>query len=262
MDITFVNKNVIVCGSTQGIGLSVAFEMAKSKAHVTLIARNEEKLKQVIKALPNLSNRNHDYICVDFNNPDQLKEKLTEFVKNNPPVHILVNNTGGPPAGPIVDAKLEDFQKSLTNHLFCNQILVQAVIPGMKLEGYGRIINIVSTSVKQPLDNLGVSNTTRAAVAGWAKTLSNELAPHKITVNNVLPGPTRTSRLAEIIEGRRKKANQTTEEAEKDYLNDVPMKRFAEPEELAYAVVFLASPQASYITGHSLPVDGGRIKGL
>ena len=262
MIISFENKNAMVCGSTQGIGRSIAFELAKANAHVTLIARNEEKLKQMIEELPNQFPRKHDFICVDFNNPDELKTKLSEYTAKNPPVHILINNTGGPKSGPIIDAKIEEFQQALTNHLFCNHILAQALIPGMKAEGYGRIINIISTSVRQPLNNLGVSNTTRAAVSGWAKTLSNELAPHKITVNNVLPGPTRTGRLTEILEARRKKANQTMAEAEQDYLKDVPVGRFADPEELAYATVFLASEQASYITGHSLPVDGGRIKSL
>lgn len=262
MIINFENKNAMVCGSTRGIGRAIAFELANSNAHITLVARNEEKLKQMVEELPNQSSRKHDYICVDFNNPDELKDKLSEYMGNNPPVHILINNTGGPKAGPIVDAKIEEFQQALTNHLFCNHVLVQALIPGMKEEGFGRIINIVSTSVRQPLDNLGVSNTTRAAVSGWAKTLANELASHKITVNNILPGPTKTDRLTEILEGRRRKNNQTLEEAEKDYVKDVPVGRVAQPEELAYAAVFLASEQASYITGHSLPVDGGRIKSL
>lgn len=262
MIISLENKNAIVCGSTRGIGRAIAFELAKSNAHITLIARNEEKLQQLVKELPNQSNRPHDYICVDFNNPEELRSKLSEYTPNNPAVHILINNSGGPKSGPIVDAKLEEFQQALTNHLFCNHILVQALIPGMKNEGYGRIINIVSTSVRQPLNNLGVSNTTRAAVSGWAKTLSNELAPYKITVNNILPGPTRTDRLTEILETRRKKSNMTMAEAEKDYITDVPVGRIADPEEMAYAAVFLASNQASYITGHSLPVDGGRIKSL
>ncbi len=262
MIISLKDKNAIVCGSTQGIGRSIAFELAKSNAHITLIARNEEKLQQLVKELPNLSNRPHDYICVDFNNPEKLRIKLSEYTTNNPPVHILINNSGGPKSGPILEANIEEFQQALTNHLFCNHILAQACIPGMKSEGYGRIINVVSTSVKQPLNNLGVSNTTRAAVSGWAKTLSNELASYKITVNNILPGPTRTGRLTEILETRRKKTNMTMEEAEKEYITDVPSGRIAEPEEIAYAAVFLASEQASYITGHSLPVDGGRIKSL
>ena len=262
MIINFENKNALVCGSTRGIGRAIAFELAKANAHITLVARNEEKLKKMIDELPNQSPRKHDYICVDFNNPEELKVKISEYMANNQPVHILINNTGGPKSGPIIDATIEEFQQALTNHLYCNHLLAQAVIPRMKSEGYGRIINIVSTSVKQPLNNLGVSNTTRAAVSGWAKTLSNEVAPYKITVNNILPGPTRTDRLTEILEVNRKKANITMEEAENNYLKDVPVGRFADPKETAYAAVFLASEQASYITGHSLPVDGGRIKSL
>ena len=262
MIITLENKNAIVCGSTRGIGRAIAFELAKSNAHITLVARNEEKLKKLVEELPNHSNRKHDYICVDFTNPEELRTKLSKYTANNPPVHILVNNSGGPKAGPIVDAKIEEFQQALNMHLFCNQILAQAFIPGMKQEGYGRIINIVSTSVRQPLDNLGVSNTTRAAVSGWGKSLAYDFGSHKITVYYILPGPTKTDRLIEILEGRRQKAKQTLEEAEKDYVKDVPVGRVAQPEELAYAAVFLASEQASYITGHSLPVDGGRIKSL
>ena len=262
MKISFENKNALVSGSTQGIGRSIAFELAKANAHITLVARNEEKLKQMIEELPNQSNRKHDYICVDFNNPEELRTQLSDYTTKNPPIHILVNNTGGPPGGPVLDARIEDFQKALTNHLFCNQILVQSLIEGMKSEHYGRIINIISTSVKQPIKGLGVSNTVRGAVASWSKTLANELAPFKITVNNILPGATKTGRLTSILETRAKKTNVPLIDVENNYLSEIPAGRFAQPEEIAYAAVFLASEQASYITGHSLPVDGGRIKAL
>lgn len=262
MNIEFNNMNAIVCGSTQGIGKSIAVELAKSKAHITLIARNEEKLIQLVKELPNESKRPHDYICVDFNSPNELKEKLESYVKTNPPIHILVNNSGGPPGGPVFEAKIDEFQKALTNHLFCNQILVQTLVPGMKAEKYGRVINIISTSVKQPIKNLGVSNTVRGAVASWSKTLASELAPFSITVNNILPGSTRTGRLSSLMETRAQKSNKTVSDIENEFLNEIPAGRFAQPEEIAYAALFLASEQASYITGHSLPIDGGRIKGL
>ena len=262
MEITFDGKNAIVCGSTQGIGKAIALELAKAHAHVTLIARNEQKLQQVVKELPKLSNRDHDFICVDFNNPTLLQEKLAEYLKNNPPVHILVNNSGGPPGGPVFDAKVEEFQKALTNHLFCNQILVQSLVPGMKNEKFGRIINIISTSVKQPIKGLGVSNTVRGAVASWSKTLANELAPFSITINNILPGATKTGRLTSILSIRAEKSNRAITEVEEEYLSEIPANRFAQPEEIAYPVLFLASDQASYITGINIPVDGGRIQGL
>jgi 3-oxoacyl-[acyl-carrier protein] reductase len=260
--ISLEGKNALVCGSTQGIGMATAFEFANAKAHITLVARNEEKLKQLAKELPNFTNRDHDYICADFNNPSDLREKVKAYVSNNPPIHILVNNAGGPPAGLAIEAKIEEFQTALTNHLFCNQILVQTVVQGMKQENFGRIINIISTSVKQPIKGLGVSNTTRGAVASWAKTLATELAPFKITVNNVLPGATKTGRLESILKNRALKTNRSLNEIEDDYLSEIPAGRFASAEEVAYAIVFLASQQASYITGHSLAVDGGRIQGL
>ena len=164
--------------------------------------------------------------------------------------------------GNILDADISEFKQAFSNHLICNHILTQALTPGMKKEKYGRIINIISTSVKQPIKGLGVSNTTRGAVASWAKTLAGELAEFGITVNNVLPGATKTGRLTQVFESRASKSGRTVEEESKDYMSAIPAKRFAEPEEVAYAICFLASPLASYITGHSLPVDGGRIQGL
>lgn len=260
MNLNLNNKYALVCGSTAGIGKATAISLASEGAKVTLIARNEEKLKQVLTELPNPEN--HNYIVADFSNPTELQHKVSEYISNQNGFHILVNNTGGPAGGPALSAKIEEFEQAFTQHLKCNHVLVQAVVPFMKSEAYGRIINIISTSVKQPLDGLGVSNTIRGAVANWSKTLANELGQFGITVNNVLPGATGTDRLTEIIKNKSSKTGESEEDAANAMKNAVPAKRFAKPEELAYAVTFLASECASYINGINLPVDGGRTKSL
>lgn len=262
MDISLTGKRALVCGSTQGIGKATAVELAKLGASVTLVARNEDKLKEVLTELDTHNNQQHQYIAVDFENPGQLKEKVSAYIKANGNVQILVNNTGGPPAGKIESAKEDEFHKAFSSHLICNHVLMQAVVEGMKASKYGRIINIISTSVKVPLKGLGVSNTIRAAVANWSKTLANELAIHNITVNNVLPGATNTQRLKTIIDNKSKAAAITTDSVEHEMMAEIPAGRFAEPEEIANAVAFLASPAASYITGINLPVDGGRTGSL
>lgn len=259
MNLGLQNKNALVCGSTQGIGKATAILLAKEGAHVTLIARNEEKLKAVIAELPS-DNQCHSYIVADFTKPEELREKLA--VLNPPSFHILINNTGGPAGGPVFNAKLEEFERAFTMHLKCNHVLVQSLVPFMKEEGYGRIINVISTSVKQPLDGLGVSNTIRGAVANWSKTMANELGQFGITVNNVLPGATETERLNEIIQNKANKTGKTSEEVSEIMKNASPAKRFAKPEETASAIAFLSSEQASFINGINLPIDGGRTKSL
>lgn len=258
MKIELIGKRAIVCGSSQGIGKAVAVLLAKLGASVCLVARNKDTLSQVKKELDKSSGQSHGLIAVDFIDVDKLEEKIQDYVSSNPPVHILVNNTGGPAPGPAFKAEVEEFIQAFSNHLLCNQVLSRALVPGMKEEGYGRIINIISTSVKQPIKGLGVSNTIRGAVANWSKTLAEELAPFRITVNNVLPGATRTNRLASLIQTTAQKSGSSTEEVAKRMKSAIPAGRFAEPEELAYAVAFLASPLAAYINGINLPVDGGR----
>jgi len=260
MDLKLNNKNALVCGSTQGIGKATAISLAEEGVNVTLVARNEDKLKKVLSELP--SHKNHNYIVADFSNPKDLKEKIENYIKVNQGFHILVNNTGGPKGGPVFSAAIEDFENAFTQHLKCNHVLAQTVVPFMKSEGFGRIINIISTSVKQPLDGLGVSNTIRGAVANWSKTLANELGGFGITVNNVLPGATETERLSEIIKNKASKIGASIEDVSKAMKNSVPAKRFAKPEETANAIAFLASEAASYINGINLPVDGGRTKSL
>jgi len=262
MNLDLTNKTAMVCGSTQGIGNASAIELALLGANVILVARNEDALKTTIKELDTSKRQKHNYLCADFQQPDILKEKVEMFVKAIGAIHILVNNTGGPASGLIQNAKTEDFLQTFNNHLICNHILMQALIEGMKKEKYGRIINIISTSVKVPLKNLGVSNTIRAAVANWSKTLASEVASFGITVNNVLPGATLTGRLESIMENKSKATGISLEEIEKEMVNEIPMKRFASAAEVANAVAFLASPAAAYITGINVPVDGGRTGSL
>lgn len=258
MNLDLTGKTALVCGSTQGIGKASAIELASLGANIVLVARNEESLKQTLKELDVSKGQQHDFLAVDFQTPDKLKEKVENFVATNGAIHILVNNTGGPPSGLIQNARVEEFLQAFNNHLVCNHILVQALIEGMKKEKYGRVINIISTSVKMPLKNLGVSNTIRAAVANWSKTLSNEVASFGITVNNVLPGATLTGRLNSIIENKSKNTGESLNEIKNEMESEIPLGRFAEPSEIANAVAFLASPAASYITGINVPVDGGR----
>ncbi|MEM7185055.1 MAG: SDR family oxidoreductase [Bacteroidota bacterium] len=261
MNLDLTQKNALVCGSSAGIGKAAAMELAAMGGGITLVARNEEKLKAVLAELPTPAGQQHDYLVVDFTDPASLKETVIEAtLKKN--YHILINNTGGPKGGPIFSAEVGEFTSAFSNHLVCNQILVQNVVPGMKDAGFGRIINIISTSVKQPIDGLGVSNTIRGAVANWSKTLANELGPFGITVNNVLPGFTATDRLDDIIGNASKRFGGSREKASEFMKSIVPVRRFADPSEVANAVAFLASEAAGYINGINLPVDGGRTKSL
>lgn len=255
-------KHALVCGSTQGIGLETAKLMAKRGANVTLVARSKDKLELAKQQLDVSANQKHDHLVADFSSPEGLREAIQAYVKAGNRPQILVNNTGGPQGGPIILAEIEEFTSAFNQHLICNHILVQALYPGMIEQGWGRIINVISTSVKQPLNNLGVSNTIRGAVANWSKTLSNELGQYNITVNNVLPGATNTGRLQSIAETKATKVNSSVDAVFDEMAKESPMKRIAEPIEVAEAIAFLASDRASYINGINVPVDGGRTKSL
>ena len=259
MNLDLKNKNAIVCGSTQGIGEASAIELAKLGANITLIARNESKLLDVLNELDKSQGQTHSFICIDFSDSEKLKKEV-ELLKGT--YDILINNTGGPAAGPITDANTNAFEEAFRMHLINNQILVQQVIKGMKDAGFGRIINIISTSVKAPIAGLGVSNTIRAAVASWAKTLSIELGAYGITVNNVLPGFTNTNRLKSLIAKKAEVQGKSEEEIASAMKSSVPASRFGQANEVANAVAFLCSPAASYINGINLPVDGGRTASL
>ena len=258
MDLDLKGKKAIVGGSTEGIGLAIAHELAGLGVNVTLLARNESKLKKVAESLKKEGGQQHQYLVADFNYPDVLEKVIGQYVASTPKIDILVNNSGGPPPGKAIDASPDDFLSAFKQHLICNQVLVQAVVPLMKKNSYGRIINIISTSVKMPIPGLGVSNTIRGAVASWSKTLSNELASFGITVNNILPGSTKTGRLDSFIKSKAQNSQKSIEEVQEEMKNEIPARRFAEPQELAAAVAFLSSPSAAYINGTNIPVDGGR----
>ncbi len=260
MDIDLTGKKALVCGSTQGIGRASAQVLAGLGATVILFSRDEEKLEETLKSLPDTAgdDRSHQYLVADFSHPTEVKKAIDQFIADHEGVHIVVNNTGGPPAGRAIDADPEEFRVAFNQHLISSQIITKSMTSFMIRENYGRIINIISTSVKIPIQGIGVSNTIRGAVASWAKTLANELGQYGITVNNVLPGSTLTARLEAIFVIRAKKTGRSVEEVREESKKEVPLNRFAQPEEVANAVAFLASPAAGYISGINLPVDGGR----
>ncbi len=257
MQLSLLNKTAIICGSTQGIGLACAIELALLGANCVLMARNESSLKKAIEQLDISQQQLHSYLVADFSKPEEVKHIINGFMQKHT-VHILINNTGGPAAGPIIDAEESAFINAFNQHLVVNHILAQAVISSMQKEGYGRIINIISTSVKIPLKNLGVSNTIRGAVASWAKSMANELGEYNITVNNVLPGFTKTGRLTSLIKTIADKNQVSIHEVVRSMQEETPLKRFGEASEIAAVAAFLASPAASYVNGVSIPVDGGR----
>ena len=262
MDIDLTGKHALVCGASQGIGLATAGMLAGLGADVTLLARREDVLRTVVGELPTKSAAQaHGWIAADTSDLDRLRSQV-EALAAGRAVHILVNNSGGPPPGTIRGAEVSAFEAAYRQHLLANHVLAEALLPGMERDGYGRIVNVISTSVKEPLAGLGVSNTTRWAVASWAKTLATELAPKGITVNNVLPGSTETPRIDQIIETRAAKTGRSRDEVHADMVAEIPMRRFARPEETAAAIAFLCSPAAAYITGVNLPVDGGRTRSL
>jgi len=250
-------KNALIAGSTQGIGLATAQLLASMGASCTLIARNETALQTAVASLDHSKGQQHKYLVADYSQPEQVQKAVADHVQKQP-VHILLNNTGGPAGGPITSATPEAFLAAFNQHLICNHIVSTLVLPGMKAAQYGRIINIISTSVKIPLKGLGVSNTIRGAVASWAKTMANEVAAFGITVNNVLPGATATARLTGIINNKVDKTGQDKEQVTEEMLSEIPAGRFGQPEEIAAVAAFLASPAAAYVNGTSIPVDGGR----
>lgn len=256
LSLNLTGKTALVGGSTQGIGLASARALASQGARCVLISRNEEKLKEAIRTL-DVMGELHQYLVADFAHPEQVRAAVAEFVQHNT-VHILVNNSGGPAGGPVTKAKTDEFIAAFQQHLICNHIITTLVAEGMKKEGFGRIINIISTSVKIPLKDLGVSNTIRGAVASWAKTMANELGQFGITVNNVLPGATATERLESIISNKSAKTGKSKDEVLAEMVAEIPARRIGNPEEIANLVVFLASNAAAYINGTSIPVDGGR----
>lgn len=261
MDLNLTGKHALVCGASEGIGRAAAIELAALGADVTVLARREGALRDVVNALPCMGGQRHGLLVADMADTDGLRAKV-ETLAAERPAHLLVNNTGGPPGGKAIDADIAAFLDAYTKHLVANQTLAQALVPGMRAAGYGRIVNVISTSVYEPIAGLGVSNTTRGAVASWAKTLSRELAADGITVNNVLPGFTETARIEQIVADRSSKEGKPPEQVRAALMAVVPAGRFAKPEETGSLIAYLCSPAAGYINGQSIAVDGGRMNSI
>lgn len=261
MDLNLQGRHALVCGASEGIGRATAQELASLGADVTVLARREDALREVAAALPRSGTQTHDWIAADVSRTDELRQAVAALAADRP-VHILVNNTGGPLGGPAHVADVAAFLDAFNRHLVANQTLVQAVLPGMRAAHWGRIVNVISTSVREPITGLGVSNTIRGAVASWAKTLSRELAPNGITVNNVLPGATETGRIAQIVRDSADRQGTSEDEVRAAMRASIPVGRFAEPSEIGGVIAFLCSPAAAYIDGVSLAVDGGRMQSI
>lgn len=262
MNLDLKGKTALVGGASQGLGAAIAKELALLGANIVLLARTESKLKEVLASLDISYQQQHCYIIADTSKPVEVRDKVNEWMGSGNIIHILINNTGGPPSGPLLNTSAQDLENAFRSHLITAHLLVQLLFEGMKAAGYGRVINVVSTSVKQPINGLGISNTVRAAVANWSKTFANELGHYGITFNNVLPGSTRTARLDYLYSKQAEKSNLPKEEIAQKAAMQIPLGRLGEPDEFAAAVAFLCTPAASYINGINLPVDGGKLSGL
>jgi len=261
MDLDLAGKHALVCGGSEGIGRAAAHELALLGADVTVLARRADILEEVAASLPRSGAQRHGWLAADVGQTERLRAQVQALAAGRA-VQILVNNTGGPPAGPAHSADIAAFLDAFNKHLVANQAIVQAVLPGMRAASWGRVVNVISTSVKEPIPGLGVSNTIRGAVASWAKTLSRELAPFGVTVNNVLPGYTETARIGQIVRDRIKATGRSEEEILSSMRSNVPAGRFAQPSEIAGVIAFLCSPAAAYVNGVNLAVDGGRMQSM
>lgn len=262
MNLNLSQRTALVGGGSQGLGAAVAKELALLGANVLLMARNEVKLKETLGQLDASKGQQHGYIVADTTRPYEVKAAIENYLASGKVIHIFINNTGGPASGPMIDTRPEDIENAFRSQLITGQVVVQTLLEGMKRQGFGRIVNVTSTATKEPINGLGISNTVRAAVSNWAKTLANEIARYGITVNNVLPGYTKTDRLNYLFSKQADAGNVSVEDIEQKNAALVPVGRLGEPEEFAAAVAFLCTPAASYINGVNLPVDGGKLAGL
>jgi len=285
MNLDLSNKRALVGGSSKGLGLATAVELARLGAIVTLTSRDEEALRQALSGLDVTHGQQHDYLVLDFTQPERLQSAVSGYLADGKTVHILINNTGGPKPGKAIDVAPQQYLDVFRTQLVNFQFLVQSVVPGMKRAGYGRILNITGTTIKEPLPSMGLSTTVRSAVAAWAKSLASELGGYGITVNNILPGNLRTDRFSELIQARAgqaaaegsrpaggaqpaasagstEAANSAEAAIEQSILADIPAGTIGDPADFGAVAAFLCTPSAAYINGVNLPVDGGKLRGL
>lgn len=261
MNISLKGKKALVGGSSKGIGEAIARQLAESGASVTLMARNEERMKTIIGELNTHEGQEHQYLVVDFSNFDAFKKVITSFFEHNT-IDILVNNTQGPEGGGALEKSVDDYQQAF-DLLFKSVVYTtELALKHMQQSKWGRIINVASISVKEPLSYLALSNTIRAAVVTWAKSLAFDVAQDGITANSVLTGYFDTDRIAQLNTKKAEKMGVSPEEVLSSMEEKVPMKRIGKPEEYGYLVAFLASDQAAYITGTNIPIDGGLLKSM
>ena len=262
MNLDLSNKTALVCGASQGLGFACAVELALLGANVIAASRSDDKLRAVVKQLDTSKGQKHHFLVLDLAQPEESKHAVLNFISEEGNIHILINNAGGPPSAPMIDTDATEMEKAFRTHVISSHLLSQVLIPGMRSTGYGRIINILSTAVKQPINGLGISNSVRAAVANWAKTLANENADSGITINNVLPGFINTDRLNYLFSKQATDRGVSKENIFANTIAAIPAKRVGEPAEFASVVAFLCSPAAAYVNGVNLPVDGGRTSSL
>lgn len=257
MNLNLKGRKALVCGGSEGIGAGIATALAEEGVKILLVSRSKDKLESLKDSL---TGEGHDIFPADLSS-DADVQKLVEHI-GTAQIDIVINNTGGPAPGPISEASIEAFEKAIKMHLHASHKIMQAALPHMKQQQYGRFINVISTSVKIPIPGLGVSNTTRGAMASWSKTLSSEVAPYGITVNNILPGAIETGRLEAIIKSQAEKAGISEEQSSQRWADSIPAGRFGQPREIGDLAAFLSSEKAAYITGVSIQVDGGRTGAL
>ena len=262
MDLGLNNKIALVAAASRGLGRAVAEELAAEGASVVICARKQETIERVANEIAALIDARVVGVAADVSKPDDITRLVQSTIDHFGRIDILVTNSGGPPAGPFEAFDLEQWEAATRLLLYSSVNLARAVLPGMKERRWGRILNITSIAVKQPVDNLILSNSLRAGVTGFARTLANEVAQFGITVNNIMPGYTRTERVQELAHMMAVKQGITTEEFVTRWLQEIPMRRIGEPREFAALAAFLVSERASFITGTSIPVDGGWIKSL
>lgn len=258
MDLDLTGRHALVCGASQGIGKATAMELASLGATITLLARSPDKLAALRPILKNAGAQETHMLVADLDDRVGLERQVKAHLEMAGPIQILLNNTGGPPSGPLLDAKEADFLKPYGRHLLASHLLVQTLLPGMKESGYGRIVNVLSSSVREPIPGLGVSNSIRATMASWAKTLSRELPPG-ITINSILPGYVDTERLGHLETEMGLRSGKGAKAIRQGWIDATPEGRLGTPTELGSVIAFLCSPAASFVRGIVMPVDGGRL---